>query len=140
MPGKWATAFAAYAPDTAPVDITVSWAATCPDIDELGDDFTNVDPRGGTIAFESSTVLEGVGDCMTSVTTLSSDDAIWAACSSGGMMTGVGPGFTVSTNDSHDDWSAYALTNDPANTTENVLFTTLGGGSFVVTATAIRPR
>jgi len=136
---KWATAFGAIAPDTAPATFTVTWSATCPDLDELGDEFANADPTGGTTTFDGQAGIGGTTSCTPALTTASAEEAVWAACSQSGTAVSVSAGYTKSADDGHDDWTAYRPTTDPVNTPEAVTFTNTGG-MCAATALTIRPR
>ena len=140
--GYWGTAFGAIAPDNASQTFFIAWtvAQECTFADELGDEFTGVDPTGGTTTFEAAANLVASGDCTTSVTTRHAGDAVWAACTVN-TITAPGAGFTKSADDGNGDGSEYKLTSDPANTVEAVGFMTATGmNGYLVSAVAIKPR
>ena len=135
--GKWATALGAIAPGTVAALFTVTWDMSCAEVNALGDEFAHTAPTG---AFENTTVVAGTTDCISSVTTISPNAAIWAACSSGGTVTGVADGLVKSADDGHDDWSGYKLTMDAPNTIETGRFTTASGGMYTMTMTSLEPE
>jgi hypothetical protein len=136
---RWAASFGAFAPDVAPATFTVSWSgATCMNLDELGDEFANVAAR--PVALDAHMEGFGTGDCVGSLTTDHAGEAIWAACSAGGTLSGISSDYTKGVDDGHDDWSGYQLASDAANTTRSVTFTnTSSSATYVVTMIALSP-
>jgi hypothetical protein len=121
--GKYAMAFGAIAPDTVSATFTVTWPLVCSTMDELGDELANVDPTGGATTFRGLMAGITVGNCTTSVTTSGTNDMVWAGCSGGGTLTGVGAGYMKGADDGHDDWTAYRATSDPPGTVEQIVMT-----------------
>jgi hypothetical protein len=134
---KWGALFGATVPNTTPVTITITWNVTCVVIDGIADEFANADP---TPPYDAYSVASGTGNPQGNVQTNSANDLIWAACSSGGTLVGVGAGYTKAADDTHDDWSEYKLTTDPAGTVETATFTAAPAGMFVITTVALKPR
>jgi hypothetical protein len=132
----WATELGAIAPDSSPTTFTVTWSESCSELLELGDEFSGVDPSGGTTTFEAHAEVNGSTICSSSVTTVHANDAIWSACS-GGPVTTAGAGYTTSADDGAEDHSEYKLTTDPAGTLETATFN--DAGDNVSTTVAIRP-
>jgi hypothetical protein len=131
----------AIAPNTASVIATGQWlgGASCVNWNLNSDEFTNSDPAGDTMTFEASTETGGNNDCTAIVTTAHDHDAIWAACTSSGALNGIGPGYTMGTNDTAGDRSEYKVTTDPAGTVETATFPN-PGQSYVMGMVAIKPR
>ena len=134
-----AAAFGAIAPDTSPTEITVTWSSPCDaQPDEIGDEFSGVDPSGGSVTFDAATPGIGTGDCVTSLTTGHTGDALWAACSTGGTLSATGAGFRLGSEDDGDSWAEYRLSTDPAGTAETIEFT--NSNDFAMAAVALKPR
>lgn len=137
----WAASVVAIAPDTATASFTVQWAgASCVYTNEIGDEFTNNDRTGGTVTFDGYASGSGVGDCASTLTTGSPDEAVWGACTSQTTVTAVGMGYTKSADDGAGDWTEYRLTTDPVGTVETVRFRNTNTNWFVTTSVAIKPR
>jgi hypothetical protein len=140
--GEWAASFGAIAPDVEPTLFTVSWTGS--DCDgaraELGDEFTNTDPAGGTVTFDMHTEAAGSGTAMAIVTTGNTDEAVWGACVSSGTLTDVGAGYTKGADNSTGDWSEYRITADAAGTREQVMFRNASVNAYVLTTVTIKPR
>jgi hypothetical protein len=134
---KWGALFGATVPDAAPTTVTITWNINCGSLDAIADELANVDP---TPPYDSYLVATGSGNCKAAVQTKSDNDLIWAACSSGGTVVGVGAGYTKAGDDHMDDWSEYMLTADPAGTLEIPTFTVQPSGTFVMTTVALKPR
>jgi len=137
---RYIASFGAIAPDTANVSITVTWTTASCDIGrtEIGDEFANADPTGGTVTFDGHTEATGTGNCQATVTTGHDRDAVWGACISAGAVSGVGPGFTKTGDDGTGNWSEYRLTTDPGGTAEAVTFTNTT--AYALAAMTIKPR
>ncbi len=142
IPGYWAASFGAIAPDTGPHDFVATLPADCltrPVL--LGDEFTNNDQAGETTTFDAHAELEGMGDCAVDVTTAHANDAVWAACTSSGMITSIGAGFEQGATDGDANFSEYKLTADPAGTSEHVTLAAAATSDIhVVTAVTIKPQ
>ena len=138
--GNWAASFGAIAPNTDTAAITVWWglSASCNFMNALGDEFANNDPTGGTTTFDGHAEAQGNGSCATSLVIAHDNDAVWAACTSNIDATSPGPGYTLGADDRMGDLAAFAITTDPAGTTEPVIFNNVG--DFVTTAVSIAPR
>jgi hypothetical protein len=136
---RWVASFGAFAPDVASATFTVDWGTTCANLTVLGDEFAGV--AAGPNAFDGHVEHIGAGDCASTLTTNGAGDAIWAACSSGGTLSGISAGYAKGVDDGHDDWSAYRVSADPANSTESVTFTNsmTSGVAYGITMIALVP-
>jgi len=134
-----AASFAAIVPAAAPVTATVTFVgANCNrGKSMLADEFSNVDPTGGTTTFDVHAEASGGGNCTTMLTTASANEAIWGGCYAGTSLTGAGSGYTMSASDGIGDFNEYRLTTDAAGTAETVDFANPNG--FVIVAAAIKP-
>jgi hypothetical protein len=135
----WSQSFGAIAPDVASAQFAVTWSGgTCDSATtDLGDEFTGNSTGGGAATFDSHAEAFGTGNCVTTITTASADDAVWAACATASLQS-IGSGYTKSADDGTGDWSEYKLTTDPAGSAESVTFT--NNNLFVLTAATIKPR
>jgi hypothetical protein len=139
--GYWGTSLGAIAPNTALTTFTVAWNASnpCGFVDELGDEFADNNPAGGSATFDAHAEMLGTGSCNLSLTTQHADDAVWSACTVNDVQA-AGPGYTESANDGHEDGSEYKLTTDPAGTLEQVSFqVSASTPAYVATAVTIAP-
>jgi hypothetical protein len=134
--GPWGALYGAIAPDTAMATVTVSWTVTnCQvGVAEIADEFASA---AGTMTFDAHSAVGGMGDCSGQVTTASANEAIWAACLSGGI-TAFGPSYTQAEMLGNREWSEYKLTTDPTATQETATFISTGP-NYIATA-AIRAR
>jgi hypothetical protein len=131
--------FAAIAPDSAPVQITVSWGVACSFTDEIGDEITGNDPTGGTTTFEANDQQSQLGTCQASLALVHQGSLLWAACASKAQIAAVPVGYTKAADDGSNDWSAYQIAEDPAGTIENPMFQ--GGGlAYLISFVAVKPR
>ena len=133
----YVASFGALSPDTATATFSVAWTGNphCDFVDELGDEFANVDPTGGTTTFDAhDETLGATGDCQTTLTPGSAGDMVWAACS--GQVSALGAGYTKGADDGNTDWSEYRLAGGAG--AQQVSFTS-AGTSWVMTAVAIKP-
>ena len=139
--GGFAASFGAIATDTMSRQFTVAWSPACNpgDMVELGDEFANTDASGGVATFDAHNEAFGVGNCTTTLVTGHANDAVWAACTSAGVLTAPGSGYTKAADDISGDWSEYRITNDQANTSETPTFGNSQVG-FLFTAVTISPR
>jgi hypothetical protein len=143
--GYWAASFGAIAPDTDIAMFTPVAQGGCgvssnlfSGITVLGDEFANNDPAGSTSTFDAPLVTSGVGRCETELRATFADEAVWAACTYGGALTGGGAGYDSAGDDGSGDLSEYKLTVDPAGTNEHVMFDAPFAGNYVVTAVGIK--
>ncbi len=139
----------AIAPDTADAMFTVTWSGSACEggTTALGDEFAMTDPGGKQITFDSARTVMGTGNCSGSLTTPHDGNAVWAACTTGGSIGAVALGLRKGDDDGLGDWSAYKLTNDPANTLEPVAFAniddvqiTKNDGGYVLSMLTLKPR
>jgi hypothetical protein len=133
-----AASLGAIAPNTAVTTFTVTWTApvACDYIDELGDEFRGVDPLS---PFESHVETGQTGTCGATISTLTANDAVWAACTTN-FVQATAAGFSKGADDGDGDWTEYRITTDPAGTVEPVTFaTTTTTAQNVMTAVTIRP-
>jgi len=137
---RYAASFGAIAPNTSPIDVTVTWNVSNCDIGrtELGDELAFNDPTGGTTTFDGHVEATGMGDCTATLLTSHADDALWVACVSSASLTAPLPEFVKSDDDGAGDWAGYRLARDPAGTAEPVGFTN-GTNSFALVAVSIKP-
>jgi hypothetical protein len=139
-PMFWSAAFGAFAPDTLPTTVTVTWSSMCNfALDELGDEFANIDPAGGASTFDAHLQTSGTGDCSAAIAIGHDHDAVWAACTSQGMVMGVGAGYTKGADDSLGDLTEYRVTSDLAGTLEQVQFPT-DGMPWLLSVVSLKPR
>jgi hypothetical protein len=133
--------FGAIAPDALGTTVTVSWSGSACDggKNDVGDEFTMVDPAGGAITFDSFNATEGVGNCVGTVRLGHTGGAVWAACDSNASVNAVGQGFTKGADDNVGDWSEYAITDDPAGTVESVEFDNDNVG-YVLSMVTLKPQ
>ena len=103
--------------------LAVTWPLQCSGVAAIGDEFANVDVTGGTTTFDGHVETTGTGDCAASLATSHPGDAVWAACSSYGEVTGVGLGFTKGADNADGDWTAYRTADDPVGSIELGSFT-----------------
>jgi hypothetical protein len=75
--------------------------------------------------------------CTTSVITVQPDQAVWAACTTNGTITGVPAGFTKAADDGHGDWSAYELKIPASGTAVPAPFTEDINGPYVIAEVGI---
>jgi hypothetical protein len=141
--GIWGASLVAIAPDTAPATFSVTWSipgAGCELVTELGYEFTNNDPAGGSTTFSSHATTLGGNRCAATLTTANANDAVFAACStSNGQVTALDPGFSAGPTDGVGDAAEYRVTSDPAGTVESISIS-VDTGLTLVTATTIKPR
>jgi hypothetical protein len=121
-----AASFAAIAPDTSSVTITVTWTGTASDpctekVTAIGDDFTTEGAH--VLAFDRHSVSVTTDACSGHVVTGGDGAAVWAACNAKGEVVSVDPPYTKAADDGRD-WTAYRLTADPAGTDEMVTLPT----------------
>jgi len=128
----WAASFAATVPNTTPVTATATWGASCASANIIGDEFAHA-------AVDAHAETATQGDCDATIVTAHGNDAVWAACSTGGVITSPGAGFTVGADDGAGDLSEYRLTTDPATTTETATFPNPGQDNVMTMAT-LAPR
>ncbi|HEX3758170.1 MAG TPA: hypothetical protein VHW23_05670 [Kofleriaceae bacterium] len=133
--------FAAIAPDTVGVTVTVTWTgSTCnTSSNQIGDEFAMTDPAGGMITFDGFNATQGTGNCTGSVTTGHEGDAVWAACNTQTSVTAIGTGFVKGADDDVGDWTEYALTSHAAGTAEAVEFDNPNVG-YVLSMVTLKPR
>jgi hypothetical protein len=132
-----ATSFAAVAPDTSNVTVTVVLGPS-PNTNAvavLADEFSGT---AQTTALAHNETISVTGPCSTSVTTSGASSTLWGACAVVGALAGPGPGFTTAGDDQHDDQSEYRQTMDPAGTVEMVTFVS-DSAVHAITAVAIDP-
>ena len=134
-----AASFGAIVPSASPVTATVTFVgANCNrGKSMLADEFGHIDPTGGTTTFDAHAQATGGGNCTTTITTPSANEAIWGGCYVGTSATGPGSDYTMSASDGIGDFNEYRLTTDPAGTMETVDFANPNG--FVIVAVTIKP-
>ena len=117
--GRWAQSYAAIAPDTLAVSISVTWDVTCVSLVVLGDEFANNDPT--LAAFDDHSETEGTGLCSATVTTHRAGDTLWAACDPANGVAAT-PGFAIGADDQQGDFTEHAVTTDSAGTAETIAY------------------
>ncbi|HTR55240.1 MAG TPA: hypothetical protein VMJ10_31375 [Kofleriaceae bacterium] len=132
--------YGAIAPDTTTVTVTVTWDVSC-DIGkgELGDEFAMTAPSGGATTFDASIETSGSGDCIGSITTGHTGDAIWASCISENFVVAPGSGFTEAASDGGGDAAEYELDAGPAGTLISATYHN-AAVPYVFAVVAIAPR
>lgn len=135
-PAQSSDSFGALAPDTATVLLHVSSTPSCNQIQTMGDEFTNVDPIGGGVTFDSSRSTYGTDTSIT-LPTGHANDAVWAAMTDSGTALPGGK-FTAGAS-LMGNLTEYLITTDPAGTFETAAFDT-GATVNVITAVTIKPR
>lgn len=136
----WSATFTAVAPDQNPGQVTVTWSQACTAGATLGDEFSNVDPTGGAVSFGAHSQTTFNGNCVGAITTQHPSEAVWAACTTSLLSTGISPGYTQGANSGTGDITAYKVTSSPAGTMENVTLSVTNGATSVLSMTTLKPR
>ena len=132
-----AAAFGAIAPTTDMTTFSVV-APGCDVVTVIGDEFSGTYAGDPNMTFDSANPATGAGNCEVTVTTVSDNEAVWAACLTQGTANARAP-YTFGTSDGHGDITAYRITTDPVATQETATLDN-SGGSYVMAAVAIRPQ
>lgn len=131
----YATTVTAIAPNTDPVDITVTWSETCGYWSHsIGDQLSS---DAATTFVDSHVQTTGTGNCAATLTPTAANPLIWASCFNLPGVTGIGAGYTMGSDDMNGDWTQYRATTNPAGTSETVTMTADATSMYIMHAVAI---
>ncbi len=132
-----ASVFCGISPNTASVTFTATFTGGSgfTAISILGDEFSGNETIGGTSTFEATnSATAASGSPTVSVTPISNNDGLWAACQD--SVSAILAGFTKGADDTQGDWTEWKILSGQAGTPQTVSFT--GGPGYIIQTIAIR--